>query len=265
MSSNAELVRELSEDQSVRSCDRCTYTTVGSGKRCSRRTCKTGPRCWQHSRFDKDRGGDGVKIVDIPGKDLGAIANQEFKKGEEVAEYKGDILTKTQLDDKYGDETAAYAVGVNNGDFAIDAAKTNSGVARYINDCSTTGTKDCNAEFVEMSDEDGDGVNEVKVMARKRIRKNREITVRYGDDYWFPRNGDGEAETKEAVLMNPRPGLPLVPETNLADRIRAISSHSILEQIALGGGPAGQLAAARLARLTARDLLKSRLKPVDLQ
>ena len=119
---------------SIRECDRCTATTT-SGHRCKLRSCKVGPYCWIHT---KSIAGLQVKRSGIPGAGQGLYTTRERKKGDKkVVLYTGERKTKAQIDAMRNTD---YVFKVKNNDY-IDAARTNSGPARYINHCRTADEK----------------------------------------------------------------------------------------------------------------------------
>lgn len=174
---------------SERTCDQCTAKSDKTGQRCKRRTCKS-DLCWQHLRTKEDlmikpshiRGaGDGLYATTGKYKTRGFDG---FKKGETIAQYKGRLLTKQQLDRKYpGDTLAPYAVQVTRNTF-MDAPKSNMGAARFANACRTANKrkKECkgnNAKLVANA-----RAKSVKLKAVKKIKPGEEIYTSYGRQYW---------------------------------------------------------------------------------
>lgn len=106
----------------------------------------------------------------------GLFAERDFKKGEYIAQYGGEILTTEQYDKRYADDAmGAYGVQLD-ADRVIDARKTSAGVARYA--CDYHGSKrKPNAEYVADDEKD-----EVWVVATRAIKKGDEILTDYGDD-----------------------------------------------------------------------------------
>ena len=83
-------------------CQRCEGQTV-AGERCKKRTCRYLPTCHIHT---KKKYGLLVKKSSIPNAGDGLFALKEFKQGEFIADYKGEVLTKAQRDNRYGSRTA---------------------------------------------------------------------------------------------------------------------------------------------------------------
>lgn len=148
----------------MKTCDRCTALTL-DGTRCKRNTCTTGPTCYQHTQ------GLRVKPSHVAGK--GLFATRNFQPNTLIAPYVGEKLKRKTFNRQHRDPQ--YAIGVGN--WVIDARRSNSGVARYINDCRET-RYPCNASF------DKAGRSRVLVHARRRIRTGSEIFAPYGSGYW---------------------------------------------------------------------------------
>ncbi|MCO6466523.1 MAG: SET domain-containing protein [Bradyrhizobiaceae bacterium] len=150
---------------------RCAY--VGKNGRCTRDTSITHPYCGKHTREVL-----GVRVAKstVPMAGRGLFAERDFKKGEYIAQYGGEILTTEQYDKRYADDAmGAYGVQLD-ADRVIDARKTSAGVARYA--CDYHGSKrKPNAEYVADDEKD-----EVWVVATRAIKKGDEILTDYGDD-----------------------------------------------------------------------------------
>jgi hypothetical protein len=159
---------------SKRSCDTCTALNK-HGKRCTRVTCIYGPKCWQHTQLQDHLE---VKQSSIAAAGKGLFAKKEFKKDAIIAPYGGKVLSKAELDRKYpGDKLAPYALQAGKNKF-IDAKRTNSGVARYANDCRTANSKakQCKGNNARLT-----GKN---LKASKKIKNGSEIFAGYGPSYW---------------------------------------------------------------------------------
>lgn len=92
-----------------------------------------------------------------------------FKKGEAICEYAGELLTKGQLDDRYGDFTAPYAADVGSAGDAIDAACVRS-VGAMANHASG---RRANAAITD----GGDGT--LVLIALRDIEDGKEVFVDY--------------------------------------------------------------------------------------
>jgi SET domain-containing protein len=109
--------------------------------------------------------------------------------GAVVCTYVGEVITLRELDKRYGDTTAPYALDVGMG-MAIDAA-CHRGVGSMINHSSERP----NTEFVVDV-----GDRAVDVVATRDIRNGEEILVNYGADYCF---NDAQFATSATVTSDP--------------------------------------------------------------
>lgn len=165
-------------------CSQCTAVT--KGRRCKRKSCKTGPFCWQHTQLRLKLS---VKKSTVAAAGLGLFVHNPkdpqavvFKEGDVVIDYTGQRMTKSELDRKYpGDTDAPYAMENDIEGYFVDAVKTNSGVARYANDCSPAGIERCNAS---LSGYHKEGVFKLAIIANKDLKHGVEIFVSYGSEYW---------------------------------------------------------------------------------
>ena len=158
--------------QSVKECQRCEATTK-SGNRCKNRTCR-GKLCWQHL---KKQEGLRVKPSGIQGAGMGLFTTKPFKKNEKIANYTGEQMSRTQINQRYpGNTVGEYVLcdGNRSNSRCVDGRKTNSSVARFANDAKGT-TQRNNARFLQR----GFGIK-----AGRNIPANREVLVPYGRTYW---------------------------------------------------------------------------------
>lgn len=158
-------------------CGQCTAVNE-DGIRCSRRVCVGKTMCWQHSRIKLHLKVDKSKIPNA-GKGLFAIRTQKkgltaeqlrkpvFKKGENIVKYRGEEVSKNQLDQRYGDWTAPYALQIGNGGPIVDAA-LDRGIAAMANHKPKSRA---NAKLSETG----------YIKAKKPILDGAEIYVTYGD------------------------------------------------------------------------------------
>ena len=148
---------------------RCT-AYAKKGGRCANHT-KRGQHCWTHMRSHA-----GLRIAqsDIPGACLGLFAAREFKMGEIVARYTGDIHMP---DDDSPSVIHNYLLQMNSRT-SIDAARTNTAEGRWVNDPRGSGTRSYVAFKV-----DTQRVGAV-LRAKRIIRVREEILASYGGQYW---------------------------------------------------------------------------------
>ena len=152
-------------------CCRCTAETK-TGSRCERRTRKQLPFCYQHARTLSHID---IRPSTIPNAGLGLFTLQEFKSGDLIVPYKGEILTRAQMDERYGNGLATYALQINKNTY-IDSACAR-GTASFIN----TFPRHNNARFSVYSGRAGHPPG-ASVRATKKIPAGSEIFVDYGPD-----------------------------------------------------------------------------------
>ena len=157
---------------------RCTANT-NAGHQCGQRTAM-GHVCWAHLRRDF---GLRVQKSTIPGagKGLFAYGRDGLPQGFNIP-YTGDLIELTP-------QVAGgpYVLQLRN-DAGIDAARTNCGVARWVND--PRGSVDArgrplreNCKFVLHTQRDSSQrVGAVRTL--RPVEKGEELLVKYGQDYW---------------------------------------------------------------------------------
>jgi hypothetical protein len=101
------------------------------GARCKART-RFGHLCWVHLKKEL---GVRVKKSAIPGAGLGLVAARHFEEGEELVPYTGDLIVTPAMERTCQDSN--YMFGLCDG-VAIDAARTNTAVGRFVNDSQGT-------------------------------------------------------------------------------------------------------------------------------
>jgi uncharacterized protein len=107
----------------------------------------------------------------------GVFAVAPIKKGEEIIEYKGTLMTHAQADKMYGDggETGHTFLFTLNDDYIIDANRKGN-TARWINhSCNPN----CEA-FVEESESGDPRKDRVIIEAKRNIKPGEELTYDYG-------------------------------------------------------------------------------------
>jgi hypothetical protein len=161
--------RKRTQSQSIRKVQQCTSNTIKS-QRCKKRTAHT-KKCWIHlAAQDNLR----IKPSNIPNAGKGLFAwKKDFKKGSKISKYTGRRLNRYQIDLKYGDAIAEYAMC--NGNKCIDANHTTDAAARFANDARKTGFRN-NAILT--------GKNKFGLKAKSHIRPHQEVLTSYGDAYW---------------------------------------------------------------------------------
>jgi SET domain-containing protein len=107
----------------------------------------------------------------------GVFAVAPIKKGEEIIEYKGTLMTHDEADEMYGDggETGHTFLFTLNDEYIIDANRK-GGIARWINhSCDPN----CEA-FVEEHEGDNRRKDRVIIEAKRNIKAGEELTYDYG-------------------------------------------------------------------------------------
>ena len=98
-------------------CGRCDHTKAAGGRRCRNRTCFGFPKCWVHS---KAAYGVQVKPSTIPNSGKGLFATRAIARNAWICPYTGEITDDACMDQRYGDDVAPYADGLD--DVVIDSA-----------------------------------------------------------------------------------------------------------------------------------------------
>jgi hypothetical protein len=148
---------------------------------------------------------------------------KEFKKGQVIAEYKGNRLTKEELDALYGagaETLAPYAIAAS-ADVIIDAAAEDmSNKARYANDClpnTTTYIKlashgkilcEPNAMFWTNHEQ------RLFIVATQSIPPGAEVFVSYGKEFWGTPDQQIERLLYEHMLSASQPNEPTTKPNN---------------------------------------------------
>lgn len=142
-----------------------------AGRRCKNKTVIGIPYCWIHLKWQKHLE---IKPSTIANAGKGLFSTQAIPKNKRIIGYEGEILTKQQLEKRYGKKTAPYALQVNNNRY-IDGACVRS-VGSMINHQPS---RKSNARFGNPR------YGKVSVIAKKPIAAHSEIVVSYGPRYRF--------------------------------------------------------------------------------
>ncbi len=198
-----DMTRFVPEDyiHGAKTCSQC-IAERSTGGRCTRTTCKYGPRCWQHeqsasrfrlfiSRSNLPNAGLGLfTSTDIPLMTRNANGGMETTV---VAIYEGDKYPMHLWNIRktcYG--VAAGLDAQRNPTYAIDASRTNSSIARYMNDCRIRDQQPrgvqrgrspvCTGPNVKVVQ--NPHTNDIVVEALRDIKAGEELYWNYGDAYW---------------------------------------------------------------------------------
>lgn len=120
-----------------------------------------------------------VKKSQLPNAGKGLYTTTPIKKGEQVIEYKGEIINWKEYEKRVAENKDGYLFFINN-KRCIDAFPTPQYKARYANDAAglsrVKGLKNnCDYEIV------GD---KCFIVARRNIQPGEEIFVNYTREYW---------------------------------------------------------------------------------
>ena len=177
---------------------RCTADTK-NGDHCKQRTAR-GQYCWNHLR---SLCGLAIKKSSIPNAGKGLFAAR-FLPADTRINYTGDRVPLAS--DKDG---GAYFLEIKKG-AAIDAARTNAGQGRWINDPRGSALND-NCEFV-LHTPPGGKPRQACVRTLRPIEKGEEILVKYGASYWryqAPKTKRRAKQKQQRGAMVPRQLLEL--------------------------------------------------------
>jgi uncharacterized protein len=122
-----------------------------------------------HARF-----GIEIKKSTIPNAGSGVFATRNIQANEFIVTYDGEVVDTHELNRRYGKHARKiYAVKIGNGRFEDGLFRRGAGTMVNHSDSP-------NAMLVLDSD-----TNRVTIVSSKRIRKNQEIFVDYGPNYWI--------------------------------------------------------------------------------
>lgn len=155
-----------------------------NGQRCKLRTVIGTNMCWRHLLTHHNLR---IKESGIPGagKGLFAMSKQNeivFRKGDVIIEYLGEVITKNELDGRYGEYTAPYALQETRNRY-LDSA-CNRGIASLANRPPVGQSQMKNAEFVY-----DQRAKKIYMVSTRDILNGSEILVSYGRQYRLHETG----------------------------------------------------------------------------
>ena len=160
----------------------CIHVNAKTGHRCRRKQYIGFDVCYQHLATDYRLK---IKASNIRGAGKGLFAyngtnNNEivFKKDERIIDYNAEIITTEEKESRYGDNTAPYAVRINENIIEDGACQRSS--ASIANNRPFTYS---NAKFYPYN-------RKIYLKAIKNIRNNQEITIDYGNQYIMNQEGN---------------------------------------------------------------------------
>jgi hypothetical protein len=191
---------------------RCTSDNC-SGTRCLGKT-KFGEYCWRHLPLHQS-----VKIKLFKGLGRGLIADKDFKRGDFIAVYNGDIYTTDS--EHPPDYPSNYVLQLSKG-VRIDASRTNTSVGRLINDPRGTGFK-ANACFVADQKK-----RTVWIKATKGVKKGDQFFIDYGHAYWESLTDDTTQKKKSILEISPSiVGSSVIPNTSPPNLTKVIHPETL--------------------------------------
>jgi len=141
--------------------------------RCKNKVAKQGPMCWVHG---KTKQGLEIQKSTLANAGCGLYATREFDRGDEIGQYKGEVIGKRELYQRYHNGDAPYVIKVQKNTY-VDARKSTSCLGRYLNHKPP---RTANTEFVKPV---GRRPKHVNIVSTKRIRPGQELFVNYGKNY----------------------------------------------------------------------------------
>jgi hypothetical protein len=175
---NGEAPRFECELKRVRCCAK-----TKSGRPCARTTLHTAPLCAQHTRkIFRVRQDRSTIVLEGNKRMRGLFACDDsqprgaivFRKGDEVCPYFGEVIGDPELDRRYGDSTAPYALLIHPG-VIVDPACLQS-IGGKVNSPPPGGRP--NTRFSVASSSDF-----ASIKAIRNIRNGQELFVSYGPVY----------------------------------------------------------------------------------
>ena len=163
---------------SIRECVRCSAQTK-KGARCKRTTYMYSKFCNAHA---KQLFGLYLKNSSMPDSGKGLFTAKDISPQTRIAKHTGAI--KTQAENRA--DPSGYAVATPRGK-VVDAASTQSGIARYTNDCRAANKRlnQCKGNNAKFTISTRGGVTSVWLTSTKRIPAGSEIFVSCGGrGYW---------------------------------------------------------------------------------
>lgn len=159
-------------------CSQCAAVKA-DGTQCRNRTCVATPFCWIHMLRERH-----LRVrestIEGAGKGLFAILPKGqpndivFRKNDVIIDYAGEAITEAELNQRYGNYTAPYALQSRH---YIEDAACRRGAGAMVN--HATGNR-VNVVFIFNLDS-----GHFELVAKKNIRNGEELFVNYGKVYRF--------------------------------------------------------------------------------
>ena len=150
---------------------RCTANSK-TGQQCKMKT-RNGQFCHNHLRTEM---GLRIKKSEIVGAGRNLVAAKDFKKGEHITDYVGDVT----IGEEGSKLPSAYMFSIRGKPplIQLDAARKNTAPGRLVNDPKGSGKK-ANVDW-KLSHRH----RTLRMVAKRPIKKNDVLYIRYGRGYW---------------------------------------------------------------------------------
>ena len=165
---------------------RCSAVSTSTNKRCKKQVVIGQPFCWVHLQQNQNLR---IKQSNIPNAGLGLFAVRKnapataviFHPHQKITDYSGELINHAELNKRYGDFTAPYAIQVRHTvPYFYEDAACKRGAGAIANHSNTN----ANAELITTYDPHLR--HDIALLeATTPIRNNEEILVDYGDEYLF--------------------------------------------------------------------------------
>lgn len=119
----------------------------------------------------------------IPGAGKGLFVKKDFKRGEIVCEYEGEIVPWSVCEKRAEEGHEGYAFFITK-NRCVDAYFTKDAIGRYANDAKGIGRVDGLKNNAQYEIKTRQGEKRVFIVATRTIKANDEVFVDYGKDYW---------------------------------------------------------------------------------
>lgn len=119
----------------------------------------------------------------IPGAGKGLFVKKDFKKGEIVCEYEGEIVPWSVCEKRAEEGHEGYAFFITK-NRCVDAYFTKEAIGRYANDAKGIGRVEGLRNNAQYEIKTRQGEKRVFIVATRTIKANDEVFVDYGKDYW---------------------------------------------------------------------------------
>jgi SET domain-containing protein len=136
-----------------------------------------------------------LKKSQLPGAGKGLFTDCDIEKGEEIVEYKGEIVPWSVVEERSAKGHEGYAFYISER-YSVDAYFTPKAMGRYANDAKGFGRIEGlrnNSQYIIKRKK---GERKVYIVASRNIKAGSEILVDYGSDYWRYLNKKPKTVTK---------------------------------------------------------------------